>query len=124
MTHTSSTLSPSQGIATALMKPAADTVSETLERTAITPPLVPLIANVTANETSNPDTIRQLLVEQVTSMVRWRESVLYMRAHGVDRLVEVGAGKVLSGLTRRIDGDMSAQSIQEPADIEVFIQKS
>ncbi len=106
-----------------LMKPAADTVSETLERTAITPPLVPLIANVTADETSNPDTIRRLLVEQVTSMVRWRESVLYMRTHGVDRLVEVGAGKVLSGLTRRIDGDMSALSLQEPADIEAFIQE-
>jgi [acyl-carrier-protein] S-malonyltransferase len=106
-----------------LMKPAADAVSEILERTALTPPLVPLIANVTADETSNPDTIRRLLVEQVTSMVRWRESVLYMRAHGVDRLVEVGAGKVLSGLTRRIDGDMSALSLQESADIEVFIQE-
>ena len=104
-----------------LMKPAAVAVSEMLDGTTITPPLVPLIANVTANDISNPDTIRQLLVEQVTAMVRWRESVLYMRANGVDRLVEVGAGKVLSGLTRRIDGDMSALSLQDPADIEAFV---
>ncbi len=104
-----------------LMKPAAVAVSEMLDGTTITPPLVPLIANVTANDISNPNTIRQLLVEQVTAMVRWRECVLYMRANGVDRLVEVGAGKILSGLTRRIDGDMSALSLQDPADIEAFV---
>lgn len=106
-----------------LMTPAAEAMSELLEGTAIVAPLVPLIANVTAGETSNPETIRRQLVEQVTAMVRWRESVLYMRTNGVDRLVEAGAGKVLSGLTRRIDGEMTALSLQDPADIEVFVKE-
>jgi len=89
----------------------------------IVPPLVPLVANVSANEISDPETIRRLLVDQVTGMVRWRECVLYMADNGVDRLIEVGAGKVLSGLTRRINSDLSALSLQEPADIETFVKE-
>jgi [acyl-carrier-protein] S-malonyltransferase len=106
-----------------LMQPAADAVAEVLENTTIIPPLVPLIANVSASETSDPETIRQFLVDQVTGRVRWRESVLYMAANGVDRLVEVGAGKILSGFTRRIDDELSALSLQDPADIESFVKE-
>jgi [acyl-carrier-protein] S-malonyltransferase len=106
-----------------LMKPAAEKVARELESTVIVPPLVPLVANVSANEISDSETIRRLLVDQVTGMVRWRECVLYMADNGVDRLIEVGAGKVLGGLTRRINGDLSALSLQEPADIETFVKE-
>ena len=106
-----------------LMKPAAEKVARELENTVIVPPLVPLVANVSANEISDPETIRRFLIDQVTGMVRWRECVLYMSDNGVDRLIEVGAGKVLSGLTRRINGDLSALSLQEPADIETYVKE-
>ncbi len=106
-----------------LMKPAAEKVAKELENTVIVPPLVPLVANVSADEISDPETICRLLIDQVTGMVRWRECVLYMADNGVDRLIEIGAGKVLSGLTRRINGDLSALSLQEPADIETFVNE-
>jgi [acyl-carrier-protein] S-malonyltransferase len=106
----------------ALMAPAAAVMQEALAATAIVPPLVPLIANVTAAPVSDPAAIRACLVEQVTGLVRWRESVLAMKALGVDSLVELGAGKVLAGLTRRIDREMSAMSIQGPADIDAFLK--
>ena len=106
-----------------LMKPAAEKVANELGNTVIVPPLVPLIANVSANEISDPETIRRLLVDQVTGMVRWRESVLYMVENGVDKLVEVGAGKVLGGLTRRINNDLSTLSLQDPEDIETFVKE-
>ena len=106
-----------------LMKPAAEKVANELENTVIVPPLVPLIANVSANEISDPETIRRLLVDQVTGMVRWRESVLYMVENGVDKLVEVGVGKVLGGLTRRINSDLSTLSLQGPEDIEIFVKE-
>jgi [acyl-carrier-protein] S-malonyltransferase len=86
------------------------------------PPRPPLIANVTAMATDEPDNIRTLLVEQVTSMVRWRESVLAMRDHGVDTLVELGAGKVLTGLTRRIDRELTGIAAGTPAEIEELIK--
>lgn len=106
----------------ALMAPAAAVMQEALAATAIAPPIVPLIANVTAAPVSDPAAIRARLVEQVTGLVRWRESVLAMKALGVDSLVEIGAGKVLAGLTKRIDREMSAVSIQGPADIEAFLK--
>jgi len=106
-----------------LMKPAAEKVANELGNTVIVPPLVPLIANVSANEISDPETIRRLLVDQVTGMVRWRESVLYMVENGVDKLVEVGVGKVLGGLTRRINSDLSTLSLQGPEDIEIFVKE-
>ena len=106
-----------------LMKPAAEKVAYELENTVIVPPLVPLIANVSANEISDPETIRRLLVDQVTGMVRWRECVLYMVENGVDKLVEVGVGKVLGGLTRRINSDLSTLSLQDPEDIETFVKE-
>ncbi|HYM33128.1 MAG TPA: hypothetical protein VEU47_17650 [Candidatus Cybelea sp.] len=80
------------------------------------------MANVTAAEVSDPDTIRELLVRQVTAMVRWRESVLYLKSKGVDTVVEVGAGKVLTGLAKRIDKDVAGVSVQTPADVEAFLK--
>jgi [acyl-carrier-protein] S-malonyltransferase len=88
-------------------------------------PSVPLVANVTANTVLDPDEIRRLLVEQVTGLVRWRESVKFMKdAGGVDTLVECGAGKVLSGLAKRIDGDLSGLALNTPADIEAFTKQA
>jgi [acyl-carrier-protein] S-malonyltransferase len=106
----------------ALLQPAAQVMEEALAATAIETPLVPLVANVTAQRVDGPERIRKLLVEQVTAMVRWRESVLSMRDGGVDPLVEAGAGKILSGLTRRIDRDLAARSLQSPADFEAFVK--
>lgn len=104
----------------ALMQPAADAMQAALAKTTIRAPSVPLVANVLAAETVDPAQIRQLLVEQVTGMVRWRESVLYMKQHGVAETIELGAGKVLSGLTKRIDGDMTGRAVGTPKDIEDF----
>jgi [acyl-carrier-protein] S-malonyltransferase len=95
-------------------------MEEALAGASVETPLVPLIANVTASRVEDPEEIRRLLVEQVTAMVRWRESVLYMKEHEVELLVEVGAGKVLSGLARRIDREMTAKSLQAPADFDDF----
>ncbi|MFM8992551.1 MAG: ACP S-malonyltransferase [Alphaproteobacteria bacterium] len=104
----------------ALMRPAADAMAEALARADIAPPRVPLVANVTASATSDPTAIRDLLVRQVTGMVRWRESVSWMKGAGVATLVECGAGKVLTGLARRIEPDMAAVALILPADIEAF----
>lgn len=104
----------------ALMQPAADVMAEALAKTALKPPVVPVIANVTAEPVSDPETIRKLLVDQVTAMVRWRESVLAMKARGVDTVIELGAGKVLSGLNRRIDRDLRTLNAETPADIEAL----
>ncbi len=106
----------------AMMAPAADVMAGELAGLLISEPVVPVIANVTAEAQTSPDEIRRLLVEQVTARVRWRESVLYMKDNGVDTLVEVGAGKVLTGLVRRIDRDLSGISIQTPADVEEFLK--
>jgi [acyl-carrier-protein] S-malonyltransferase len=106
----------------ALMQPAADEMAEALAAVALRQPAVPLIANVTASPVSDPATIRDLLVEQVTGMVRWRESVLTMKVAGVEQMFELGAGKVLSGLVRRIDRDLTAQAVGEPADIEAALK--
>jgi [acyl-carrier-protein] S-malonyltransferase len=106
-----------------LMKPAADVMADALAKVTIKSPTVPVIANVTAATVIDPDEIRRLLVEQVTGMVRWRESVLLMKDAGVTTLIELGAGKVLSGLTKRIDGALTGMSIGTPADIEEFAKK-
>ena len=101
----------------ALMQPAADRMAEALAETQIAVPAVPLVANVRAEAISDPDTIRALLVEQVTGRVRWRESVQYMAAQGVTELVEIGAGKALSGMARRIDRALTATAVNGPADV-------
>ena len=105
-----------------LMAPAAEAMAQALANVDLRSPLVPVVANVTAQAVVSPDEIRRLLVEQVTGLVRWRESVLFMKEQGVDSLVELGAGKVLSGLAKRIDREVSGQSIQGPADIEAFLK--
>ena len=105
-----------------LMQPAADVMAEALSRINIREPKVPIISNVVATEVTNPDDIRTHLVEQVTAMVRWRESVLYMREKNVDTLIEMGSGKVLSGLARRISSDLTARAIQNPNDFDSFVK--
>lgn len=102
----------------ALMKPAALAMAEALAAVQMKAPVVPVMANVTAAPVSDPGEIRRLLVEQVTGTVRWRECVLALAAHGVTQVIEVGAGKVLAGLVKRIDGTISATSFGSPADIE------
>ncbi len=106
----------------ALMQPAADAMAEALTKVAMKAPRLPLVANVTASRVVDPDEIRDLLVRQVTGTVRWRESVLFMKAQGVDSLVELGAGKVLGGLAKRIDKEVSGTSVGTPADIETFLK--
>ncbi|MBX9926388.1 MAG: ACP S-malonyltransferase [Hyphomicrobiaceae bacterium] len=101
-----------------LMKPAADAMLEALSRVAMSAPVIPVIANITAAPVTNPADIRQLLVDQVTGTVRWRECVMAMAAHGVTTIIEAGAGKVLAGLVKRIDGGISALSVGTPDEIE------
>lgn len=105
-----------------LMQPAADAMKEALEKVSLGTPSVPLVANVLASEITNPADIKVRLVEQVTGLVRWREGVQYMKANGVDTLVECGTGKVLSGLVKRIDRDMTGLALNTPADIEAFLK--
>lgn len=105
-----------------LMKPAADVMQEALEKVTLSTPQIPLVANVLASEVTNPTDIKQRLVEQVTGLVRWRESVQYMKSAGVDALIECGSGKVLSALVRRIDKEMTGTALNTPADIEAFLK--
>ena len=106
----------------ALMAPAADAMAEALEAATMAPPMVPLIANVSAAKVTDPADIRDLLVQQVTGTVRWRECVLAATALGVDSFVELGAGKVLSGLVRRIAPDARTASAGSPTDIEALLK--
>ncbi len=106
----------------ALMAPAADAMAEAFANTPPRTPDVPLVANVSAARVSNPGEIRDLLVAQVTATVRWRESVLEMAKLGVDHFVELGSGKVLAGLVKRIVPDSGAISISSPADIESVLR--
>jgi [acyl-carrier-protein] S-malonyltransferase len=103
-----------------LMEPAAQVMAEALSSVTIQAPAVPLVANVVAEAVSEPETIRKLLVEQVTGMVRWRESVAWMASQGVEQVVELGAGKVLTGLARRIDRSLGATVVGTPAEVEEF----
>jgi [acyl-carrier-protein] S-malonyltransferase len=103
-----------------LMAPAAGIMSEALSVAKINAPCVPVVANVTAKMESDPATIRRLLVEQVTGMVRWRESIHYLKTQGVARVVEIGAGKVLSGLNKRIEPEMLTANFGQPSDLEAF----
>ena len=105
----------------ALMQPAADAMAEALADVTINAPAVPVVANVAASQVTDPEEIRKLLVEQVCGSVRWREGVLYMKEQGVEQLVEVGSGKVLSGLARRIDRSLTGVAVNGPADIESFL---
>jgi [acyl-carrier-protein] S-malonyltransferase len=101
----------------ALMQPAAQVMQEALSQVKISAPSVPLVANVLASAVSDPEAIRARLIEQVTGMVRWRESMLYLRDQGVDSLYEIGAGRVLTGLARRVEG-FEARSVGTPEELE------
>ncbi|HEY8574511.1 ACP S-malonyltransferase [Phenylobacterium sp.] len=104
-----------------LMQPAADEMAQALAEATILAPRAPLVANVTARPTNDPETIRRLLVEQVTGRVRWRESVLWLAGEGgVTRFAEAGAGKVLSGMAKRIAPDAEATPLNAPNDLEAF----
>jgi [acyl-carrier-protein] S-malonyltransferase len=101
----------------ALMQPAADVMREALAGVKIGTPAVPVVANVLAASITEPDAIRARLVEQVTGLVRWRETMLYLKTNGVGTVYEVGAGRVLTGIARRFDG-IDARSIGTPEEIE------
>lgn len=103
-----------------LMRPAAEAMAEALSRVAVAPPRVPLVANVRAEPISDPTVIVRSLIEQVTDTVRWRKSVLFMAQAGVTNFYEIGAGKVLAGLIRRIAETAKASSIGTPEDITRF----
>jgi len=105
----------------ALMAPAADIMRDALAATDIRTPSVPVVSNVAASAVTDPEEIRRRLVEQVTGTVRWRESVLWMAGQGVTELREIGAGRVLSGLTRRIDRSVKSSAIGGPEDIAAFV---
>ncbi|MGD1015547.1 MAG: ACP S-malonyltransferase [Roseiarcus sp.] len=104
----------------ALMRPAAEAMAAALANVTILAPKVPLVANVSACPTVDPAVIRGNLVAQVTGTVRWRESVIFMSAHGVTRFVELGAGKVLAGLIKRIADGAIATSVGTPADVVAY----
>jgi [acyl-carrier-protein] S-malonyltransferase len=107
----------------ALMSPAAEIMAEAFEEVEFRPPTVPLVANVTARETTDPKEIKELLVEQVTQMVRWRETVLLFAQNQVEEIVELGAGRVLTGLVKRIDRELMAVSVGTPAELEALIKR-
>ena len=105
-----------------LMAPAADAMAEALAITDLREPVVPLVANVLADKVEDPNAIRVRLVEQVTGMVRWRESVLWMASQGVTDIVELGAGKVLTGMAKRIDRSLKGSAIGSPEEITAFLE--
>jgi [acyl-carrier-protein] S-malonyltransferase len=105
----------------AMMQPAADVMAEALAKVEIKPPSVPVIANVLASAISDPGEIRKRLVEQVTGTVRWRECVLRMADDGVTHVYEIGSGKVLAGLAKRIVPTLNAVSVGTPQEIEAAL---
>jgi [acyl-carrier-protein] S-malonyltransferase len=104
-----------------LLAPAREAMAAALEKVVLRSPLVPLVANVSARPVSDAAEIERLLVEQVTAMVRWRESVLFLAASGVEEVVEIGAGHVLTGLVKRIAPDLTTRSVGLPAEAEALI---
>lgn len=106
-----------------LMAPAADAMAEALAGVEKQNPVVPVIANVRAEPVTDADEITKLLVEQVTGQVRWRESVAWFGANGIETLFEVGSGKVLTGLARRIDRSLAGVAVNNPSDLEAALEK-
>lgn len=104
----------------ALMAPAAGTMADALAAATFNAPCVPVVTNVTAKAENNPQRLRELLVEQVTGVVRWRESMEYLAQSGVTRVVEIGAGKVLAGLMKRIAPEVETMNVGTPADLAAF----
>ena len=106
----------------AMMQPAADVMAGALGDTQMNDPIIPLIANVTAQEVTTANEARELLIKQVCGRVRWREGALYMKSQGVSELVEIGHGKVLSGMAKRIDKELSGRAIGSAETIENFLK--
>jgi len=106
----------------AMMEPAAREMEAALADTVIEAPVIPVVSNVTARAVDDPEQIRRLLVEQVTGTVRWRESVLHLGAQGIERMAELGSGKVLTGLAKRIDRSIEAQTVGTVDEIEAFLK--
>ncbi len=104
-----------------LMQPAAAEMKRVLAEVALRTPAVPVVANVTAGQASDPNDIRELLVRQITGRVRWRECVTHIAAQGVDTLLELGAGKVLAGLAKRIEPGLTTYSVETPEDVAAFL---
>ena len=105
-----------------LMQPAAEAMQAALSEVAMQAPVVPVISNVLAAPISDPEEIRRRLVEQVTGVVRWTESIAWLTGEGgVTNLVELGSGKVLTGLAKRINGNVTATAVGTPADIDAFV---
>ena len=103
------------------MGDAEQEMRNALSKAEIKTPTIPLIANVTAGEVSNPEEIKELLAQQITGAVRWRETMLYLESKGIKEIIEIGSGKVLSGLVGRTCKDMTTKSIQNLQDIQSFI---
>jgi [acyl-carrier-protein] S-malonyltransferase len=103
-----------------LMQPAAERMAEELNKITIKPPAVMVLANVIAAPAHKPETIRRLLIEQVTGRVRWRESILALKGQEIDTTVEFGGNKVLTGMVKRIDKDLATVTLDTPADLEAF----
>jgi len=106
-----------------LMAPAAAAMEEALAAIELKIPAVPVVANVTAAPTSDPKEIKDLLIEQVTRMVRWRETVLLFKAQEVEEVIEIGSGRVLAGLVKRVDRDLPASSVGTAADVEALMKR-
>ena len=107
-----------------LLSPAAETMTAAFEKVPFMPLAVPVVANVTARPVHEASDVSALLVRQVTAMVRWRESVLHMASEGVDTVIEVGAGRVLTGLARRIDRGIGASSVGTVAEVEALLEQA
>jgi [acyl-carrier-protein] S-malonyltransferase len=104
-----------------LLEPAAELMAEALNKVVISSPNPPLICNVSAAATSNPNLVRTLLVQQVTKRVRWREIIKVIQGHEVEAFVEIGTGRVLSNLNKRISKDLLSTSVENPADIDTLL---
>jgi len=103
------------------MQPAADAMATALAAVEVRYPAIPVVANVLAAAISDPAEIKKRLVEQVTGTVRWRECVMYMTSNGVTHVFEIGSGKVLAGLAKRIEPSLNAASIGTPADVDAVL---
>ncbi|MEQ1865404.1 MAG: ACP S-malonyltransferase, partial [Micropepsaceae bacterium] len=105
-----------------LMEQAAREMEDALASANMRPPRVPVISNVSVKAESDPATIKRLLVQQVTGRVRWRETIESLRGHGITSVVEIGTGKVLTTMAKRIDKDLALFSVDTPQDIEAFLK--
>ena len=107
-----------------LMQPAAEAIKTALTRIDFTQPIVPIVCNVTAQTENDPTRLKENLIAQVTGQVRWRESILSLEPLGIKHVIELGSGKVLTGLNKRINSSLTTQSIETPEDIELFLKEA